>query len=110
MTTKKQRTSLLKPALWGLLAIGLLLPGTASAKLCITFGSADIVGTTASIPGKNSCKTFTGYVENEAGNLISGTLCTSSDDSTVVANLWGWKKRSRGTGVLPLVCRTLLAR
>jgi hypothetical protein len=88
MTTKKQRTIFLNPALWALLAVGLLLPGTSSAKLCIGFGAADIVGPTASIPKKNSCKPFNGYVENEPGNLVTGTLCTSGDDSTVVGNLY----------------------
>ena len=88
MATKRQGAILLKPALWGLLAVGLLVSRPASAKdLCITFGSADIVGTTASIPAKAKCAPFTGFVASFPGALLNGTLCTSSDGTTVIVYL-----------------------
>ncbi|MFZ0244966.1 hypothetical protein [Candidatus Binatus sp.] len=88
MVTRKQGAILLKPALWVLLAVGLLVSQPANAKdLCIDFGSATVVGTTASIPKKGKCDSFTGFVAGIPGALLNGTLCASSDGSTVLVHL-----------------------
>jgi hypothetical protein len=88
MVTRKQGAILLKPALWVLLAVGLLVSRPANAKdLCIDFGPITLVGTTASIPAKGHCSAYTGFIAAQPGNLLTGTICTSSDDSTVIVHV-----------------------
>ena len=88
MVTRTKGAILLKPALWVLLAVGLLVSRPANAKdLCISFSSAEVVGTTASIPKKGKCNSFIGFVAGLPGALLDGTLCGSSDGSTVLVHL-----------------------
>jgi len=89
-------------------AIGILvvLCAPASAKdLCISFNSSAYFANT-SIPGKNQCKPL--YVVAEAatglpGFLGTGSICLSSDASTVLLNLetgyFGAPETEQGTWV-----------
>ncbi|MGH7813981.1 MAG: hypothetical protein ACREQI_08270 [Candidatus Binataceae bacterium] len=76
---------------WGMMALFalvLMVPQTASAKyICMNFGNAGLVGTKASIPKANSCSPFTGFIAGQGGNVLTGTICTSMDNSTVLVHL-----------------------
>lgn len=69
---------------------GLLLvcAGTASAgNFCATFNSIPFVGIGMSIPGKGKCKTGAFISSSFPGFVGTGSLCTSSDNTTVLLNL-----------------------
>jgi hypothetical protein len=80
----------LKGLVLGTLALGiaLWLPNTASAKnLCLLGNSkTTLVGENLAVPPKGICKTWAGFVETQAGNILTGVICTSSDGTTVLAN------------------------
>jgi hypothetical protein len=66
----------------------LVLAGTASAaNVCMALNSNAFVGIGMSIPGKGACKTG-GLISTGLfpGYLAVGTLCTSSDGTTVLMN------------------------
>jgi len=72
-------------------AIGILLVCClpASAKdLCFTLGTG-LYFTSASIPSKNQCETFslTAKSASLAGYLATGSMCLSSNGTTVLLNL-----------------------
>lgn len=70
------------------LAIVLLAGSAAHAtNFCATFGIADVVASGLSIPGKGTCKAFNGFISNE-GLLLAGDICTSSDGTTVLFNVF----------------------
>ncbi len=69
------------------LLAGLLLAfaGTASAgNLCMTLGSNDYVGIGGSIPGKGACKQFSIISPTVSGFLGTGSVCKSSDGTTLL--------------------------
>jgi hypothetical protein len=71
------------------LAIVLAVASAADAtNFCASFGIGDVVASGLSIPGKGTCKAFNGFIVNEAGVLLAGDICTSSDGSTVLFNLF----------------------
>jgi hypothetical protein len=65
----------------------LALGGTASAaNFCMTLNSDAFVGIGMSIPGKGTCKTGALISPDLIGFLGTGSLCTSSDNTTVLIN------------------------
>ncbi len=72
-------------------AIGILLVCTLPASandLCFTLGSA-VYFTSASIPSKNQCETFSLATKAASlpGYLATGSMCLSSSGTTVLLNL-----------------------
>jgi hypothetical protein len=71
----------------GVLAFALSLTSAAfGGNFCANFGSAQIVASGLSIPGKGTCKAFNGFISNEPGLLLAGDVCKSSDGTTILFN------------------------
>jgi hypothetical protein len=78
-----------RPVVFALIA-GLFLSITppASAKdLCILMGgSTTLVGRNVVIPARGNCRPWSGFVVGQAGNLLTGVICTSTDGTKVLVN------------------------
>jgi hypothetical protein len=71
------------------IAIVLAVGSAARAtNFCASFGTANLAAPGLSIPDKGTCKAFNGSIVSAAGPLLTGGICTSSDGSTVLLNLF----------------------
>jgi hypothetical protein len=57
-----------------------------ATSVCLFFGTAHIVASGLTIPVKGTCASFNGYYANQAGFLLAGDICKSSDGTTVLFN------------------------
>jgi hypothetical protein len=78
-----------RPVVFALIA-GLFLsltPPASAADLCILMGgSTTLVGRNLVVPAKGNCKPWSGFVVGQAGNILTGVICTSTDGTKVFAN------------------------
>jgi hypothetical protein len=81
------RTRPMAVAVW-IAGLFLLLTLPASAKdLCLLKGgSTTLVGKNLAIPAKGQCRPWSGFVVGQAGNILTGVICTSTDGSQVLVN------------------------
>jgi hypothetical protein len=82
--------------------------GVAEAKdLCITtnlFGNDGIVGQGFSIPGKNRCKPFNGFVGSGPDWIATGTGCTNADGSLFRVSIIGTTSSTNNSNPIHLNC------
>ncbi len=73
-----------------LIVAAMLLAASSShaANFCLTLGSAQVVASGLTIPVKGTCASFNGFYRgpSNAGLLLAGDICKSSDGSTVIFN------------------------
>jgi hypothetical protein len=64
-----------------------LTPPASAKDLCLLMGGATtLVGRDLVIPAKGNCKPWSGFVVGQAGNVLTGVICTSSDGTEAFVN------------------------
>jgi|HubBroStandDraft_6_1064221.scaffolds.fasta_scaffold1213190_1 hypothetical protein len=83
------RSGKAKPA--ALAALMLFLATAAhAANFCASFGAAQVVASDLTLPAKGTCAAFNGFYRNptNAGLLLAGDVCRSSNGTTYLFNLF----------------------
>jgi len=71
------------------LALTLLLASKAQASnVCFFFGTSTVAASGLILPAKGTCTSFNGFFPNQAGTLLAGEVCRSSNGSTFLFNLF----------------------
>ena len=80
----------MKARLAGLIAAFALVVASPAraANVCLTLGAAQIVVSGLTIPAKGACTSFNGFFRGKenAGKLLAGDICKSSDGTSVMFN------------------------
>ena len=80
----------MKARLAGLIAAFALVVASSAraANVCLTLGAAQIVASGLTIPAKGACTSFNGFFrgKDNAGKLLAGDICKSSDGTSVMFN------------------------
>lgn len=71
------------------IALTLLLASKAqAANVCFLFGTSKVAASGLVLPAKGTCASFNGFFPNQAGTLLAGDVCRSSNGSTFLFNLF----------------------
>jgi hypothetical protein len=74
-------------AIGSAIALLLQLSSIANASnFCASFGMAKVVASGLTLPPKDTCVAFNGFIANQPGVLLAGDVCRSSNGATFLFN------------------------